>query len=134
MKRFIIRKPGNESDEVHAHCVDFIRSLPEDKAWTVEVKEYRKNRTSEQNRYLHAVPLKIICDYTGYDLDDMKTYLCGEWTGWQTYEIMGQKKKRPVKTTSEMTVDEMSRFIEWIPFWAARTLDLTIPLPGEGEA
>ena len=65
--------------------------------WRIEIKEYRKRRSNEQNAYIHAVPLKLICDKTGYTVEDMKEFLCGEFTGWDEYTVMGRKKVRPLE-------------------------------------
>lgn len=99
--------------------------------WRVTVEPYRRKRSLDQNAYLHAVPLKLICDHTGHSLDDMKEYLCGEAFGWKQIEFKNRTISRPVKTTSELNVEEFSWFIEWVIAWASSTLNLRVPLPSE---
>lgn len=100
-------------------------------SWLVQVKQYRKPRSLEQNSFLHAVPLKLISEHTGYEIEDLKTYLMGEAFGWEEYEIMGEKRKRPRKTTSQLNTEEFTWFLDWLESWAAQKLDLLIPKPGE---
>jgi hypothetical protein len=108
-----------------------IDELPSDKPLLVQIKLYKSRRSLEQNSYLHAVPLKLICDETGYEIEDMKAYLMGEAFGWVEYEIMGNTRKKPRLTTSQLNKEQMSWFFEWLEQWAAQTLDLIIPKPNE---
>jgi len=128
MQRFIIR-PGDTQRRENASAA--ILSLDPAKAWAVEIKMYRKNRSKDQNAFLHAVPLKILSDHTGYTVEDMKDYLLGEFTGWDEYTMFGQVKKRPHKRSSELDTLQFTRFLEWIESWAASELGLMIPRPGE---
>ena len=74
----------------------------------------------------------MICDHTGYEMEDMKTYLLGEYTGWVEYEVMGQPRKRPTLRTHEMNTNQMANFMEFIWWWASENLDLNIPAPEKG--
>jgi hypothetical protein len=128
MQRFIIHKDDRARRDNARAAIAY---LDPNKQWSVEIKRYRKNRSVDQNAFLHGVPLKILCDHTGYDIEDMKTYLLGEFTGWETYEIMGQKRKRPVKRSHQLTTLEFTQFLEFIERFAAEKLDLLIPKPNE---
>lgn len=130
MYRHIIPK-GSLAAEHRRLIKHDLDELSEDKPWLVQVKEYKSNRSLQQNSFLHAVPLRIICDETGYDIEDMKAYLMGEAFGWEEFEIMGQKRKRPRLSTSELNVEQFSWFMEWIEKWAAEALGLIIPKPNE---
>lgn len=130
MKRFIIHKQDALRRE---NCRQYIDELDPNRKWRVEIKEYRKQRSNEQNAYIHAVPFALICEHTGYTIDDMKEYLCGEFTGWETYEVMGKKKQRPIQTTSQMDTRVMTNFIDWLQWWASSTLNLRIPSPNEWD-
>ena len=129
MKRFIIHK---EDSIRRQNACQHITELDPKYQWVVEIKRYRKNRSLEQNSYLHGVALKMICDHTGYEMEDMKTYLLGEYTGWVEYEVMGQPRKRPTLRTHEMNTQQMANFMEFIWWWASETLDLNIPAPEKG--
>lgn len=106
-------------------------ALDSTKKWRVTIEPYRKRRSLEQNSYLHAVPLKMISDATGYEVDDLKMYFMGKAFGFEEYEIMGEKRKRPVMGTSDLNTEQFSFFMEWLQQWAAQELDLVIPSPRE---
>jgi len=130
MKRFII----HQDDILRAeNAKAYIDNLPTTRKWCVEIKEYRKKRSNDQNAYIHAVPLKLIGDHVGETLDDMKEYLCGEFFGWQDYEVMGKKKSKPLKTTSQMNTKEMTDFIDFMIWFGSSTLNLRIPSPNEWD-
>jgi hypothetical protein len=128
VQRFIIRKEDAIRRENAAAAIS---SLDPNKAWAIEIKSHRKNRSLDQNAFLHAVPLKIIADHTGYTVEDMKDYLLGEFTGWDEYTVFHQTKRRPHKRSSDLDTLQFTRFLEWIEMWAATELGLIIPRPGE---
>lgn len=130
MKRFVIHKQDALRRE---NCRQFIDELDPNKKWRVEIKEYRRQRSTEQNAYIHAVPLKLMSDHTGYTIDEMKEYCCGEFAGWEDYTIFGVTRPRPIKTTSQMNTKEMTEFIEWMQWFGSSTLNLYIPSPNEYE-
>lgn len=77
---------GERATSVARACA-FLQALPEDKAWTVEVKEFRRSRSVQQCRYLNGVAYKILSDATGYERDDISEYLCGTYWGWRTKKV-----------------------------------------------
>ena len=129
MKRFIIAKGGNLN--VAQNACDAIHTLDPAFAHVIEIKQYRKKRSVDQNAFLHGVPLKMISDTTGYEIEDMKTYLLGEFSGWTEYEVWGQLRKRPNKRSHELNTKEFTEFLDFIQRWAAQELGLLIPNPNE---
>jgi hypothetical protein len=130
MIRHIIPK-GDLSAEHKRLVRQQIDDLSSDKPWLVQVTQYRRKRTLEQNSFLHAVPLKIICDFTGYELHDMKQWLMGQAFGWEQYEVMGEPRKRPRLTTSQLNTEQFNWFLEWLEAWASQELGLIVPKPNE---
>jgi len=130
MYRHIIPK-GNLSHEHKIKVCVEIGDLDENRAHLVQVSQYRRKRSIEQNAFLHAVPLKLICEHTGYEIDDMKTYLLGKAFGWIEYEMMGERRKRPAKRSSELNTEQFSFLMEFCEMWAAQELNLIIPRPNE---
>lgn len=125
-------EPSNHRDDVFDRMLLHLNGLEETKKYKVTIQPYRKMRSIEQNSYLHAVPMKIISEHTGYEIEDLKTYLLGQAFGWEEFEMMGQRRKRPVKRgTSDLNTEEFSWFIEWLSAWAAQELELIIPMPNE---
>ena len=128
----IIPKGSNPN---HLHFVEqavcLIRDLNPAYPWDVTVKRYRKPRSNPANRYHWGVIVKIICEETGNEAEDIHEYLLGEHVGWETYEVLGNLKKRPSRRSHTMTVEEFENFNEWCRAWAAQNLGIVIPLPGE---
>lgn len=98
----------------------------------ITVRKERTKRSLDQNAYIHAVPLPIFSEYWGEDISTTKLLLLGEKFGWREFD---DGKRIPVKpSTSDLSTDEMSEFIEWMPVWGMTNFGLHIPLPGEAEA
>jgi hypothetical protein len=130
MKRFIIHKHDALRREGARVWID---NLDPNRKWSVEIKEYRKKRSNAQNDYIHAVPLPMLSEHTGYTVEDIKEWLCGEWTGWEDYTVLGKVLQRPVKTTSQMDTLEMTKFIEFMQWYASTNLNMYIPSPNEWD-
>ena len=128
MKRFIIHKDDHIRRD---NACQFINMLDPKKKWSVEIKTYRKVRSVEQNAYIHAVPLKLFSEHTGYTMDEIKEFLCGEFMGWEKHVVMDKPMQRPLKTTSQMDTLEMTKFIEFMQWYGSSKLNLNIPSPNE---
>lgn len=96
----------------------------------ITVRKERTQRSIDQNAYLHAVPFPILAEHFGNSIEEVKYVLMGECFGWHT--VAG--REIPVKpSTSGMSVEECSRFIEWLIPWAMMEHGCAIPLPNEVE-
>lgn len=126
--RYIVRR-GDEVRRKNAAL--HIETLDSDTHWLVEITQWNPKRTLDQNAYIHAVPLKMISDKTGYPVEDIKQYLCGEFSGWQEFEMFGKKRMKPMLTTSKMTTVQMGEFIEFLIWYGAEKMGLNIPYPNE---
>jgi hypothetical protein len=125
-KTFIIRK---DDIDRRGFAADFIHALDMNKNWRVTIVPLTKQRSLDQNAYIHSVPLKLISDHTGHSIDDMKEYLCGEFTGWREFMLGNREMRRPILTTSQMNTVQMFDFIEWLQWWGMDTLGIFIPPP-----
>lgn len=89
-------------------------------------------RTLDQNKYLHAVPLRRLADRLELSVPETKTLVLGECFGWHVDTATGELV--PLKPhTSALTVEECAALIEWIPRWAWATHRFDIPLPMKPE-
>ena len=115
MKNQIILKANRTNAD---HAIGFIGNLPRDKAWTVEVSEYRPRRSIDQNNYLWGICYRTILDSglrdAGWTADDVHEYLLGEHFGWETIEGMGRKRLRPMRRSSTLNKQEFTDFIAFI--------------------
>ena len=107
----------------------FVVSALPGKRLRVEVGEFRKRRSQEQNAYLWGVVYKTLTDATGNAADDLHTYFLGEWAGWETINVMGSLRRVPVRRSSRMTTVEFSEYVAFIQQRAAETVGVFIPDP-----
>lgn len=108
-----------------------IMNLPSDVPWLVQAEPYRKKRSIDQNSFLHGVPLKLIHQHTGTDIEDIKDYLLGECFGWLEYEVFDNRRRKPAKRSSELNTVEFGSFLDFIERWASEELGMIIPKPNE---
>ena len=97
----------------------------------VTIKRKRSQRSVDQNRYWWAIPVALLSEHTGYTPSQMHYALLGECFGYATGPT-GQPMPN-VPSSSELSVDEFSRLIEWVLVWAPSELGVEIPAPNEVE-
>jgi hypothetical protein len=127
MERIILQK-GERS---LARLVAFVSALSKDKAWRIEIGEYRPRRSDEQNRYLFGVVYQSILKHLpGWSVEDVHEFCLGEWSGWETLEGLGRKRLRPVRRSSKLNTVEFMDFIAHIQRTMAEK-GIYIPDPNE---
>jgi len=123
---------GTTPDAMATAVTRMVRGLAPDRAWSVEVAEWKKPRTNQQNAYLWGVVYPMVLEaggeaLAGWTRDDLHEYFLGEVWGWETLEGFGKKRLRPLKRTSRMTAAEFTEYLHGIE---NRLMDLGIgPLP-----
>lgn len=97
----------------------------------VEVSEFKRTRSNEQNRYLWGVAYAtVLQQLPGWDAEDVHEYFLGEWSGWETLEGFGRKRLRPIRRSSRLSTAEFSDFVGFIQRTMAER-GVIIPDPGE---
>lgn len=95
---------------------------------TIRVKVAKPQRTLDQNAYLHAEPFPKLATFFGQSVEETKYVLMGEKWGWHRDPITG--REIPFKpSTSSMTVEECTEFIDWLIPWALDKWGIHIELP-----
>ena len=90
-------------------------------------------RTGKQNAFIHAEIFPKLAKAMGESISRTKLILMGEFWGYEPCQYTGHML--PVKAhTSDMTVQEMNIFIDWVVPWAAETHSVEIILPDEWRA
>lgn len=93
--------------------------------WTYEIVKFKKDRTSQQNRYLRWVVYKTIADFTGYDTNYIHQQL------WQLFLVDYETYKNPyIKSTAELTTQEFGEYVDKIILRSGE-YGLEIPSPEE---
>lgn len=120
--------PAEDREKALIKLALMLRSFAPGKPVKVEISQYHASRTNEQNRYLWGVCYKTLEDSTGQEASDWHEYMLGEWSGWEVYELMGQKRKRPARRSSILNKVEFADYIDFIQKRAAQN-GIHIPDP-----
>jgi len=108
----------------------FLLALGDDFAWRVEVTKARRSRSEQQNRALWGVAYKTLCDATGNEAEDLHQFFLGEHFGWDTIDVLGQKRRVPKRRSSKLSTVEFSDFYGFIQRRAAEC-GYYVPDPNE---
>lgn len=114
-----------------------LSALDKDKPWRITIEEARKERSDLQNRALWGVAYATLRDATGNDPEDLHAYFCGEYWGWVEYDVLGQTRKKPRRTTTRdedgnrdvISTLHLSDFYSFIQQRAAETVGVYVPDP-----
>jgi hypothetical protein len=101
------------------------------KVYTIEIKEFRKDRSSLQNRYYWGVVIKELCNHTGYNADEMHELLKAKFN---PKELVFKKTGESIKiggSTAELDTLDFENYLEQIRIFALSDLDVLIPLPNQ---
>jgi len=109
---------------------EFLRRALPGKPLRVEVAEYRRKRSDQQNRYLWGVAYKRLQDATGQPAEDWHEFFLGEFFGWERGELFGRPRLRPIRRSSRLTTAEFGELVEFIQARAAEN-GVYIPSPNE---
>lgn len=123
------RLPATGRERIADNLRAFVMSALPGKELRVEVCEYRKRRSHDQNAALWGVAYKTLSDATGNDAGDLHTYFLGEWAGWEVITVMGQQRRVPKRRSSKLTTVEFSDFYAFIQQRAAETVGVYVPDP-----
>jgi hypothetical protein len=88
----------------------------------------KEKRTTSQNSYYWGVILKVFSESIGYEPEQVHEIFKSKFAGYTFREFPGVKRKKIQKTTSGMTKEEMSVYIEKCIAFAAEW-GIVIPSP-----
>jgi hypothetical protein len=93
-------------EPVVSKLAKFLLSLPTAKAWRVEVDQFQQERSSQQNRYLNGCCYTPIAKALGYELPEVREFMCGTYWGWREKAVpkkpsnLDGVESVPVRTTT----------------------------------
>lgn len=99
----------------------------------VVVRKPTSKRSLDQNAYLHAEPFRMLAEELGDSVEGIKYDLMGEKWGWKPSPLDPSRLVPVQPSTSAMTVEECTAFIEWLIPFAAQKFGVLIPYPSEWE-
>lgn len=99
------------------------------------IKVQRKQRSTLQNAYYHAVVVKMVCEGLrdlGHEIDEDLTheFLKGKFNSENVVGNDGVVESIP-RSTTEMNTVEMMDYVAKIQVWAAEFLGIVIPDPNQ---
>lgn len=121
--------PEIDRERIAANMHAFVLSTTPGKKVRVTVEVARKSRSRDQNSALWGLAYKILHDATGNDADDLHTFFLGEFFGWEVIDVMGQKRRVPLRRSSKLTKVEFAEFFAFIQQRSAETVGVYIPDP-----
>lgn len=96
------------------------------KDWDYEIVPYKKDRTSEQNRYLWGWVYPPIAEYSGNPVDEVHELMKLKFLRTRTTS----GKARYIRSTASLNTAEFTKYVDGIRDWMA-TFGLYIPSPEE---
>jgi len=108
-----------------SQCMERISWLIEKKK-KVDLKEVRKNRSNDQNRYLHKL-FQIVADELGDTLEGVKLDIKIELGYYKT----SSKGNKIVEQTSKMNTKVFSEFTDKFRNWSSSFHGIYLPSPEE---
>lgn len=99
-QKFVLHTGDDRRETIMENLRRFLSLLPDEKSWVVEIKQYRKSRSTEQNSALWGVAYPALEEATGQGVNDWHEYMLGEHFGWVECSLFGKKKLKPARTTT----------------------------------
>ena len=125
MNRLVIR------DEIlRKRALDLISGLNLAKPWEITVHPYKAKRSLEQNALYWSI-VSAIADYTGHSRDEAHEAMKVMFLAPKCVEIAGHQCE--FRTTTKLTVKDMSEYIERCYAFASSELGLFIHVPEEDD-
>jgi hypothetical protein len=98
-QQFILPTDKNR-ERIQGNLIAFIGALSRDKAWRIDIKLFRKDRSEKQNRALFGVAYPAISEVTGFEKDEIHDYMCKEFFGRVKKVMWGKEYEVPFRTTT----------------------------------
>ena len=127
---YYIIKPGHES--IRKNCIEYIQSMTITQPMIVEIKQYKKTRSTAQNRLLWKW-YSVIAEDTGTQTEDLHEIFKAKILGVEekTLQMPGKEEKMTItmpKSTKNLTVGQFADFLLGIQ-QTASDAGMELPLP-----
>lgn len=134
-QNFLLRAGENRAADVEG-MAQFARQCLPDKRVLVTIEDYHEERSTPQNKALFGHAYKLMRDALGFEVNEVHEVCCGMYFGWVEYEVLGETRRRPRRTTTKddngkrdvLGRKEFSAFFESVQRWAA-TAGVHVPNP-----
>jgi len=106
--------------------LDYIKTF-EGKKVEILITKFKKSRSVQQNRYYWGVVIPILCDFTGYEKEEMHEAIKLKFL-YEERVVKGLKIPT-VRSTTDLSTIELMDLMRRIYRWAALELSVNIPDP-----
>ena len=93
--------PATNRDHAIASISKLLTDLLPGKLLAVTISQKKRERSTLQNSALWGCAYPALRGQMGADVNDLHEFFCGEYFGWIEYEVMGRKKLKPFRTTTQ---------------------------------
>lgn len=129
MKRIFAK--GTTPEQISNAVVHMMQQITPNKAWQIEVVEWKPPKTAAQARFLWGVVYPYILEaggeaLRGWHASDIHEYMLEEFGGAEEITGFGRTYTRPIKRSSRMTKKEFTDYLEFI---SQRCADMGIVIP-----
>lgn len=103
----------------------------------LSIEKATRTRSNPQNAYLWGVVYKMIADETGYEPETIHEMMRARFL-IRGSDIMDKatgaiERFEYVGSTTKLTTEQFSEYVDRISIWAQDFLNLSIPLPGQTD-
>ena len=116
-------------------CKEYLNTLYKKQA-VVEIKEKKKTRSTQQNKYLHVILSYFACEY-GCTMEEVKLdfykRLCNKEIFVKKVKNKFGKDVETVRSSKDLDTGEMTTSIERFRNWSSATAGIYLPSPYENE-
>ena len=109
----------------------YIQGIAEKGDLECTIQSWRKEKSLQQLRYLHGVVFVLCSQASGYTVKEVKGLLKGEFLTEYVKSKTTDKEIPIVKSLADLTMAEMSNFIEQVIILAAKQWSCVIPSSDE---
>lgn len=95
---------------------------------------FKKDRSSNQNRYYWGVIIDLLSEHTGFNRDEMHEVLKHKFlrrTLWVPKKDGVKEQSIITYSTTDLTTKQFEEFLAAIRMWASQDLGVCIPEPNE---
>lgn len=117
-----------DSKDKRRQAAEYVARLTSSPVQCVEIRPYKRNRSQAQNRTMWMW-YGTLADHLGCEPEDVHEQMKIRVLGVEKKVVAGQALIMP-RSTTDLDVDGMSRFMEAIEVLAAE-LEVTLPMPDD---
>lgn len=98
---------------------------------SISIEKFRDGRSSSQNRYYWGIIVNGLASEFGYFRDEIHQLLRQKFLGYTRENPVTGKTEQFVRSTTDLSTDEMEQYLESIRVWALSEFSVYLPLPNE---